>query len=98
MMDEQAKQARLRQEYMSRINRVLDHTETNIDSELKRETLAKVANLSRVHFHRIFDALLDETIWLAFRTFSCSLPRADGVKCAGLGTTGARDGTEEIDR
>jgi methylphosphotriester-DNA--protein-cysteine methyltransferase len=52
----------LRQEYVGRINRVIDYIEENIDTELSLETLAKVASFSRFHFHRIFSALVGETL------------------------------------
>ncbi|MCP4627531.1 MAG: helix-turn-helix transcriptional regulator, partial [bacterium] len=52
----------LRQEYLARINRVLDYIETNIDSEFSLETLAEVANFSRFHFHRIFRVMVGETL------------------------------------
>jgi AraC family transcriptional regulator len=52
----------LRQEYVGRINRVVDFIEENIDTDLTLETLAKVANFSRFHFHRIFSALVGETL------------------------------------
>ncbi len=52
----------LRAEYTSRINRVLDYIEKNIDHPLSLETLAKVADFSRFHFHRIFAALVGETL------------------------------------
>ncbi len=52
----------LRREYVGRINRVVDYIEENIDAELTLETLAKVANFSRFHFHRIFSALVGETL------------------------------------
>jgi AraC family transcriptional regulator len=52
----------LREEYTSRINRVIDYIETNIDEELSLETLARVANFSRFHFHRIFSSMVSETL------------------------------------
>ncbi len=52
----------LREEYISRINRVIDYIEKNIDEELCLETLARVANFSRFHFHRIFGAMVGETL------------------------------------
>ena len=52
----------LRQEYVGRINRVIDFIEENIDTELNLVTLAKVANFSPFHFHRIFSALVGETL------------------------------------
>lgn len=56
------KQEHLREEYMSRINRVIDYIETNIDEDLSLENLARVANFSRFHFHRIFRAIVGETL------------------------------------
>jgi AraC family transcriptional regulator len=51
-----------REEYASRINRVIDYIETNIVTDLSLENLAKVSNFSRFHFHRIFRALVGETV------------------------------------
>ena len=52
----------LRNEYISRINRVIDYIEKNIDKDLSLEKLAKVANFSRFHFHRIFRVMTGETL------------------------------------
>ncbi|MCP4345907.1 MAG: AraC family transcriptional regulator [Desulfobacterales bacterium] len=52
----------LRDEYTSRINRVIDHIEVNIDKDLSLEQLSNVANFSRFHFHRIFRAMVGETL------------------------------------
>ena len=52
----------LREEYISRINRVIDYIEKNIDKDLSLETLAKVAIFSQFHFHRIFRAMAGETL------------------------------------
>lgn len=52
----------LRDEYISRINRVIDYIELNIDKDLSLEKLAQVANFSQFHFHRIFRALMGETL------------------------------------
>ncbi len=51
-----------REEYIARINRVIDFIETNIRSELTLSTLAGVANFSPFHFHRIFGAMVGETL------------------------------------
>lgn len=51
-----------RDEYASRINRVIDYIEKNIDDELSLETLANVADFSRFHFHRIFRSMVGETL------------------------------------
>lgn len=52
-----------RQDYIARINRVQDYIETHIDKELTLDELAKVANFSRYHFHRIFTAMVGETLY-----------------------------------
>ena len=55
-------QVYLRQEYVSRINRVIDYIENHLDQNLSLELLAGVANFSRFHFHRLFRALVGETL------------------------------------
>ena len=52
----------LRQEYIARINQVIDYIEYNIDSPLNLEKLSRVANFSPFHFHRIFSAFMGETL------------------------------------
>ena len=49
-------------EYKSRINRVIDYIEANIGSELSLKELAGVAHFSPFHFHRIFGAMVGETL------------------------------------
>lgn len=51
-----------RKEYIARINRVIDYIERNPDRRLTLEELASVANFSRFHFHRIFRAMVGETL------------------------------------
>ena len=51
-----------RAEYVARVNRVIDHVEGNLDRRLSLAELAEVANFSPYHFHRIFSALVGETI------------------------------------
>jgi len=51
-----------REEYVSRINRVIDHIEANLDTDLSLERLAEVAGFSPFHFHRIFRAMMGETL------------------------------------
>jgi len=52
----------LKEEYVFRINRVIDYIEKNIDKDLSLDNLAKVANFSRFYFHRIFRAMVGETL------------------------------------
>ncbi len=52
----------LRAEYLSRINRVIDYIDANIDKDFSLKTLAEIACFSRFHFHRIFQAIVGETL------------------------------------
>ncbi len=52
----------LREEYTARINRVIDYIEQKIDRELSLKELSEVAGFSAFHFHRIFAALVGETL------------------------------------
>lgn len=52
----------MREEYISRINKVIDYIELNINKELKLEKLARVANFSMFHFHRIFTSIMNEPL------------------------------------
>ncbi|HOW85633.1 MAG TPA: GyrI-like domain-containing protein [Candidatus Aminicenantes bacterium] len=52
----------LRTEYMARINRVIDHIERNIGRDLSLDELARAANFSPFHFHRIFAAVVGEPL------------------------------------
>ena len=61
-LPDEARKKFLRQEYISRINRVLDYIEQHLDQDLSLEILAGVANFSRFHFHRLFRALMGETV------------------------------------
>jgi len=61
-MTDNAKHNLQRQEYLARINRVIDYIEKNLDGDLSLQKLARVANFSRFHFHRIFKSMLNETL------------------------------------
>ncbi|WDE11585.1 helix-turn-helix domain-containing protein [Thalassomonas haliotis] len=50
-------------EYKRRINAVLDHLDQHYASEQGLETLAGIANFSPFHFHRIFKAILGESLY-----------------------------------
>lgn len=49
------------QEYISRINRVTNYIDKNVNSPINLATLAGIANFSPFHFHRIFTILTGET-------------------------------------
>lgn len=51
-----------RDEYTARINRVIDYIEHHLEDALTLETLASVACFSPYHFHRIFSAMVGETL------------------------------------
>jgi AraC family transcriptional regulator len=61
-MTGESKKRYLREEYVARINRVIDYIESHIDDELRLETLARVACFSSYHFHRIFSAMMGEPL------------------------------------
>jgi len=51
-----------RQVYAGRVNAVIDYIERNLAEELTLETLAGVAHFSPFHFHRVFSAMVGETL------------------------------------
>ena len=53
----------LMKEYTSRINKVLDYIENNLDRSFTLDELARVANFSKFHFHRIFYSFIGETLF-----------------------------------
>ena len=61
-----------RDEYIVRINKVIDYIQNNLNSQLDLETLARIAYFSKFHFHRIFTAMIGET--LNFRIMDSCLP------------------------
>jgi AraC family transcriptional regulator len=52
----------LRKEYIGRINKSIDYIENNISENLNLEEIAEIANFSKFHFHRIFGAMIGETL------------------------------------
>lgn len=48
--------------YVDRINRAIDHVNRNLGRPLKLDDVAQVACFSPYHFHRIFRALVGETL------------------------------------
>ncbi len=51
-----------RQEYINRLNRVINYIHANLDQPLTLRGLADVAGFSPFHFHRIFKSLVGETL------------------------------------
>lgn len=52
----------MRSEYTARINRVMDHIDAHLTEEMALDDLARVAGFSRFHFHRLFQAMVGETL------------------------------------
>lgn len=48
--------------YQQRINRVIDYINNNLDKSFSLDELAKVAHFSSYHFHRIFVAIVGESV------------------------------------
>jgi len=53
---------RSRQEYIARINRVMDYIEKHLNEEITLNKVAQIACFSPFHFHRIFSVLTNETL------------------------------------
>ncbi|MDJ1504321.1 AraC family transcriptional regulator [Xanthocytophaga agilis] len=51
-----------RQEYIARINKVIDYIKSHLDEELSVDHLAEVSCFSKFHFHRIFRSVVGETV------------------------------------
>jgi AraC family transcriptional regulator len=51
-------------DYVDRVNRAVDYVMRNLDQPLRLEDVAKAACFSSYHFHRIFRALMGETLAL----------------------------------
>ena len=49
--------------YDSRINRVIDYIDRNLDRKLTLDELATVASFSKYHFHRIFHGVIGESLF-----------------------------------
>jgi len=65
----------LREEYIRRINCVIDYIEANLDKNLSLETLSEKACFSRYHFHRLH-GLLDLQPEAASRMYADAFPNA----------------------
>jgi len=49
-------------EYASRLNKVIDYINANLDEALSLEKMAQLANYSQFHFHRLFKTIIGETV------------------------------------
>jgi len=48
-------------EYITRINRVMEYIEHQINHQINLDSMAQIAHFSPFHFHRIFTVLVGET-------------------------------------
>lgn len=51
-----------REEYVARINKVMDYIEKHMEQPLNLCTLSEIASFSPYHFHRIFSYIVGETL------------------------------------
>lgn len=49
-------------DYLARVNRAIDHVTRNLDQPLRLEDVAAVGAFSPFHFHRVFRAVVGETL------------------------------------
>jgi AraC family transcriptional regulator len=52
----------MNEEYIKRINKILEYIDENLNNDLSLEKLAKLANYSPFHLHRLFKIYTNETI------------------------------------
>ena len=64
---------RSREVYVDRMHRVTSYIDQHLDQYLDLETLAEVAHFSPFHFHRLFSALMGETLGAYLRRRRCEL-------------------------
>jgi AraC family transcriptional regulator len=55
-------QASTPEAYVERVNLAIDHVVRNLVRPLRLKTVAKAARLSPYHFHRVFQAMMEETL------------------------------------
>jgi len=56
-------QQKMMNEYISRINTVIDYIDQHISQDMTLDELASVAGFSKFHFHRIFYSFMKETLF-----------------------------------
>ena len=64
---------RSRDVYLDRMHRVTAYIDQHLDQFLDLETLAEVAHFSPFHFHRLFSALMGETLGAYLRRRRCEV-------------------------
>jgi AraC family transcriptional regulator len=51
-----------KEEYISRVNRVMDYIKANLDGDLSLERLASIGLFSKFYFHRVFKSISGESL------------------------------------
>ncbi|NBI29679.1 helix-turn-helix domain-containing protein [Chengkuizengella marina] len=51
-----------RNDYLTRINNVINYIQNNLNKDLSLQNLSQLASFSPFHFHRIFKAILNENV------------------------------------
>jgi AraC family transcriptional regulator len=64
---------RSRDVYIDRMHRVTEHIDQHLDQFMDLESLAEVAHFSPFHFHRLFSALMGETLGAYLRRRRCEV-------------------------
>ena len=87
------------QSYAARLSRVTAHIDANLDARLDLEALAAIACFSPFHFHRIYRAVMGETVGesvtrlrlhrAAIQLLTTATPIAAVAKTAGYGSSAA---------
>ncbi len=52
----------IQKEYQNRVNRIFEHIDENLDTDLSLHTISEIAFFSPFHFHRIFKFITGETL------------------------------------
>ncbi len=93
---------RTSQNYYQRLQRVLEYIVSNIDGDLSVDTLARIANFSPFHFHRLFKAIAGETVGDLIQRikleFAAKNLRTDGLSLAIVSQQSGYDSTESFNR
>lgn len=65
----------MNKEYKRRIDRVLQYIDSNLSNKISLNDVAEISHFSAFHFHRIFSAILGETVndYIARRRLECAV-------------------------
>lgn len=65
----------MNKEYKLRIDRVLQYIDANLSNKISLQQVAEISHFSAFHFHRIFSAIIGETVneYIARRRLECAV-------------------------